>query len=99
MTAVIRVDGDADIVSTAVMNRFGLSSAVFSRHYPRAIRLAERLNNGQMVRNDTRNYWELHMPFDGWPGSDSGSGRLRVREALLGMTEVQSICGRSNERS
>ncbi|MDH6470865.1 acyl-CoA reductase-like NAD-dependent aldehyde dehydrogenase [Micromonospora sp. H404/HB375] len=91
LAAVIRVDGDADVLATAAMSRFGLSSAIFSENYPRAIRLAERLNNGQVVLNDTSNYWELHMPFGGWPGSDSGSGRLGVREALLGMTEVQSI--------
>ncbi|GAA2588933.1 aldehyde dehydrogenase family protein [Dactylosporangium fulvum] len=91
LAAVIRVDGDADILATAAMSRFGLSSAIFSESYPRAIRLAERLKNGQVVLNDTSNFWELHMPFGGWPGSDSGTGRLGVRETLLGMTEVQSI--------
>lgn len=91
LAAVLRVDGDADILATASMSRFGLSSAIFSENYPRAIRLAERLDNGQVVLNDTSNYWELHMPFGGWPGSDSGTGRLGVRETLLGMTEVQSI--------
>ena len=41
--------------------------------------------------NDSSNYWELHMPFGGWPGTDSGTGRLGVRETLLGMTEIQTI--------
>jgi acyl-CoA reductase-like NAD-dependent aldehyde dehydrogenase len=91
LAAVVRVDGDADILETAAMSRFGLSSAVFSENYSRAIRLAERLNNGQVVVNDTSNFVELHMPFGGWPGSVSGVGRLGVRDALREMTEVQSI--------
>jgi succinate-semialdehyde dehydrogenase/glutarate-semialdehyde dehydrogenase len=91
IAAVVRVDGDADILATAARSRLGLSAAVFSANFPRAIRLAERLKVGQVVVNDSSNYWELHMPFGGWPGSDSGSGRLGVRNTLLGMTEIQSI--------
>lgn len=91
LAAVVRVDGEEDILATAAMSRLGLSAAVFSDHFPRAIRLAERLGNGQVVINDSSNYWELHLPFGGWPGSDSGTGRLGVRNTLMGMTEIQSI--------
>jgi acyl-CoA reductase-like NAD-dependent aldehyde dehydrogenase len=91
VAAVVRVTGDADILATAAMSRLGLSAAVFSANFPRAIRLAERLDVGQVVLNDSSNYWELHMPFGGWPGTDSGTGRLGVRETLLGMTEIQTI--------
>lgn len=91
LAAVIRVDGDEDILATAAMSRLGLSAAVFSRDFARAIRLAERMNNGQVVINDSSNYWELHLPFGGWPGTDSGTGRLGVRQTILAMTEVQSI--------
>ena len=91
IAAVVRVDGDADILAAAARSRLGLSAAIFSTDFPRAIRLAERLDVGQVVVNDSSNYWELHMPFGGWPGSDSGSGRLGVRNTLLGMTEIQSI--------
>lgn len=41
--------------------------------------------------NDTSNYWELHMPFGGWPGKESGVGRIGGRWALEAMTEVRSI--------
>lgn len=91
VAAVLRVHGDADILATAKMSRLGLSAAVFSTDFPRAIRLAERLDAGQVVLNDSSNYWELHMPFGGWPGTNSGSGRLGVRETILGMTEIQTI--------
>jgi acyl-CoA reductase-like NAD-dependent aldehyde dehydrogenase len=91
VAAVVRVNGDTDILTTAAMSRLGLSAAVFSANFPRAIRLAERLDVGQVVLNDSSNYWELHMPFGGWPGTGSGTGRLGVRETLLGMTEIQTI--------
>lgn len=91
VAAVIRVDGDEDILTVASCSRLGLSAAVFSANFPRAIRLAERLDAGQVVLNDSSNYWELHMPFGGWPGMDSGTGRLGVRETMLSMTEIQTI--------
>ena len=54
-------------------------------------RLAERLAAGQVVINDTSNYWELHMPFGGWPGTDSGIGRLGGRHALEALTEIRTV--------
>jgi acyl-CoA reductase-like NAD-dependent aldehyde dehydrogenase len=73
---VLAADGDDALLAAARSSRLGLSAAIFTRDIPRALRLAEQLAVGQVVINDTSNYWELHMPFGGWPGTDSGIGRL-----------------------
>jgi acyl-CoA reductase-like NAD-dependent aldehyde dehydrogenase len=88
---VLAADGDAALLAAAASSRLGLSSAIFTRDIPRALRLAERLNVGQVVINDTSNYWELHMPFGGWPGTDSGIGRLGGRHTLEALTEIRSV--------
>jgi acyl-CoA reductase-like NAD-dependent aldehyde dehydrogenase len=85
-----RVDGDDAVLELACAS-LGLSAAIFTTDVARAMRLAERLRCGQVVINDTSNYWELHMPFGGWPGTGSGIGRVGGRYALEAMTEVRSI--------
>jgi acyl-CoA reductase-like NAD-dependent aldehyde dehydrogenase len=84
-------DGDEDILALTNSSPLGLSVAVFAADVSRALRLAERIPAGQVVINDTSNYWELHMPFGGWAGKNSGQGRIGGRWTLEAMTEVQSI--------
>ena len=88
---VTRVEGDEEILEVAARSRLGLSSAIFTRDIARAIRLAERIETGQVTINDTSNYWELHLPFGGWPGRNSGMGRVGGRYALEAMTAIRSI--------
>lgn len=88
---VTRVDGDEEILGVVNRSRLGLSCAIFTRDLRRALMLAERIEHGQVVVNDTSNYWELHMPFGGWSGKDSGMGRIGGRYTLETMTEVRSI--------
>ena len=88
---VTRVEGDEEILEVAARSRLGLSSAIFTSDIARALRLAERIETGQVTINDTSNYWELHLPFGGWPGRDSGMGRVGGRYALEAMTAIRSI--------
>ena len=91
LAPVTRASGDSEIIELANRSQHGLSCAIFSRDVARALALAERLEVGQVVINDTSNYWELHMPFGGWPGKESGIGRVGGRYALEALTEVRSI--------
>ncbi|HUY49425.1 MAG TPA: aldehyde dehydrogenase family protein [Streptosporangiaceae bacterium] len=92
LAPVTAVDGDLDdMVRTANTGELGLSAAVFGRDIDRTLSVAGRLRAGQVVINDTSNYWELHMPFGGAPGRKSGSGRLGGRHAAEAVTEIQSI--------
>ena len=88
---VTRVEGDEQILEVAERSRLGLSSAIFTTDIARALRLAERIETGQVAINDTSNYWELHLPFGGWPGRNSGMGRVGGRYALEAMTSIRSI--------
>jgi succinate-semialdehyde dehydrogenase/glutarate-semialdehyde dehydrogenase len=92
LAPVTSVEGDADdMVRAANAGDLGLSAAVFGRDLDRTLSVAGRLRVGQVVINDTSNYWELHMPFGGAPGRKSGSGRLGGKHAAEAVTEIQSI--------
>ncbi|NYD49703.1 succinate-semialdehyde dehydrogenase/glutarate-semialdehyde dehydrogenase [Actinomadura luteofluorescens] len=92
LAPVLRVAGDTEaILAAANRGRYGLSSAVFGRDLDRTLAVAGRLRAGQVTVNDTSNYWELHLPFGGAPGTDSGHGRLGGRYIAEAVTEIQSI--------
>lgn len=88
---MLAADGDDALLAAARSSRFGLSAAIFPRDIPRALQLAERLAVGQVVINDTSNYWELHMPTGGWPGTDSGIGKLGGRHTLEALAEIRTV--------
>ncbi|GAA2249578.1 hypothetical protein GCM10010402_00220 [Actinomadura luteofluorescens] len=92
LAPVLRVAGDTEaILAAANRGRHGLSSAVFGRDLDRTLAVAGRLRAGQVTVNGTSNYWELHLPFGGAPGTDSGHGRLGGRYIAEAVTEIQSI--------
>jgi succinate-semialdehyde dehydrogenase/glutarate-semialdehyde dehydrogenase len=66
-------------------------AAVFTGSIKRAFRMAERLETGSVVVNDTSNYWELHLPFGGRAGRGSGRGRLGGRHTLEEFTQLKTI--------
>lgn len=86
------------LIAAANAGSYGLSSAVFGADLDRTLATAGRLRAGQVTVNDTSNYWELHLPFGGAPGRDSGNGRLGGRYAAEFVTEVQSISINLTER-
>jgi len=92
LAAVQRVPDDVDaLLAVANAGTFGLSGAVFGTSLDETIAVASRLQVGQVTINDTSNYWELHMPFGGAAGRDSGIGRLGGRYVAEHVTQVQSI--------
>ena len=91
LAALSPVAGDEELLRATDASDLGLSCAIFTRDVTRALRLAERLRVGQVVINDTSNYWELHMPFGGGAGKRSGVGRVGGRHALEAMTDLRSV--------
>lgn len=87
---LIAFDDEEDAINLAINNRYGLASSVFTRDLDRAFRLIEMLPTGIVNVNDTSNYWELHLPFGGMAGKDSGIGRIGGRDALLAMCDVKT---------
>lgn len=70
---------------------FGLVSAVFTQDVDKAWQWAENLRTGITVVNDFTNYWELHIPFGGMSGTQSGLGRIGGRHTLEFMSDLKTI--------
>ncbi len=50
----------------------------------------EEMPTGIVNINDTSNYWELHIPFGGMSGKDSGTGRVGGRHALTATCDLKT---------
>ncbi len=87
---LIPVDSDDEAIAVANANRLGLVSSVFTQDLDRAFRFIDALPTGIVNVNDTSNYWELHIPFGGMSGKDSGVGRLGGRHTLMAMSDLKT---------
>jgi acyl-CoA reductase-like NAD-dependent aldehyde dehydrogenase len=83
-------DSDAEAFDIARDNRYGLVSSVFTQDIDRAFRFVEEMPTGIVNINDTSNYWELHIPFGGASGKDSGIGRVGGKHALIAMCDLKT---------
>jgi acyl-CoA reductase-like NAD-dependent aldehyde dehydrogenase len=89
---VIEVSSDEEALRIADANPFGLVSAVFTRDLDRAFKFSEALRSGIVVVNDFTDYWELHIPFGGASGKQSGIGRIGGKHAIMEMTDLKTVC-------
>ncbi len=89
---LVRVRDDDEILGIVNRNRLGLASSVFTRDLKRAFRFAEGIRTGLVNINDTSNYWELHIPFGGMSGKESGIGRIGGKHTLMAMTDLKTVC-------
>ena len=90
MAPLLAFDSDAEAFDMARDNRYGLVSSVFTENIDRAFRYVEEMPTGLVNINDTSNYWELHIPFGGLSGKDSGLGRVGGKHALLAMCDLKT---------
>lgn len=91
LAAIVRCADDDALLEAANSGRHGLVAAVFTTSLKRAFWFAERLETGSVVVNDTSNFWELHLPFGGRAGRESGRGRLGGRHTLEEFTQLKTI--------
>ena len=68
----------------------GWSRASSRSDIDRAFRYIDEMPTGIVNINDTSNYWELHIPFGGLTGKDSGTGRVGGRHALTAMCDLKT---------
>jgi acyl-CoA reductase-like NAD-dependent aldehyde dehydrogenase len=88
---LITVGSDEEAIAAANDSYLGLQAAVYTRSLPRAFRYLESLRVGNVVVNDSTDYWEAHEPFGGAAGTRTGWGRIGGRYTMLDMTDLRTI--------
>jgi acyl-CoA reductase-like NAD-dependent aldehyde dehydrogenase len=88
---VITVNDYDQAIALANGTGYGLQMAVFTRDIDKAFYFADRLRTGNVVINDTTDYWEAHEPFGGGGGTRSGYGRLGGRFTFDDMTHLKTV--------
>jgi len=78
-------------LSLANETELGLQVAVYTRSLERALRFGDELRAGQVIVNDSTDWWEIHTPFGGAGGTRTGWGRVGGRHALESMTDLRTI--------
>jgi acyl-CoA reductase-like NAD-dependent aldehyde dehydrogenase len=87
---VIVVDGDDEALAVANDSHLGLQAAVYTSSLRRAFRFLDSLQVGNVVVNDSTDYWEAHEPFGGASGTRTGWGRIGGRYTMLDMTDLKT---------
>jgi acyl-CoA reductase-like NAD-dependent aldehyde dehydrogenase len=96
---VITVDGYEKAIELANSTGYGLQMAIFTQDIDKAFYFADRLRSGNVVINDTTDYWEAHEPFGGGGGTKSGYGRLGGRFTFDDMTHLKTVALHINNLS
>ncbi|MDQ0800029.1 aldehyde dehydrogenase family protein [Arthrobacter sp. SLBN-112] len=86
-----------EAVAAANSTEYGLQAGVFTQSVDQALAIADRLEVGAVVINETSDVRIDSMPFGGF--KKSGVGREGVRYALLEMTEPKSTIINLPERA
>jgi succinate-semialdehyde dehydrogenase/glutarate-semialdehyde dehydrogenase len=88
---LIRVGSDDEALTVANDSHLGLQAAVYTSSLKRAFRYLDNLQVGNVVVNDSTDYWEAHEPFGGASGTQTGWGRIGGRYTMLDMTDLKTI--------
>jgi acyl-CoA reductase-like NAD-dependent aldehyde dehydrogenase len=88
---LITVDSDDEALAVANDSYLGLQAAVYTNSLRRAFTYLDNLRVGNVVVNDTTDYWEAHEPFGGASGTRTGWGRIGGRYTMLDMTDLKTV--------
>ncbi|WP_240374146.1 aldehyde dehydrogenase family protein [Bacillus piscicola] len=88
---IITVQDDEEAIQVANDTYLGLQSAVFTKSSARAYKYMNQLQTGNVVINDTSDYWEAHVPFGAAAGTRTGWGRIGGRYTMLDMTDLRTV--------
>jgi len=73
---LISVESDDEAIAVANDSHLGLQAAVYTTSLRRAFRYIDSLRVGNVVVNDSTDYWEAHEPFGGAALTRTGCGRI-----------------------
>ena len=88
VVSIMAFDEIADAVHAANNSEYGLQAGVFTQSIDLALAIAEHLQVGAVVINETSDLRIDSMPFGGF--KNSGIGREGVQFAVEAMTEPKS---------
>lgn len=88
---LLRVRSDDEALAVANDSHLGLQAAVYTKSLKRAFAYVDNLRVGNVVVNDSTDYWEAHEPFGGGAGTQSGWGRIGGRYTMLDMTDLKTV--------
>jgi acyl-CoA reductase-like NAD-dependent aldehyde dehydrogenase len=88
---LITVGSDDEALSVANDSHLGLQAAVYTNSLKRAFKYLDNLQVGNVVVNDSTDYWEAHEPFGGAAGTRTGWGRIGGRYTMLDMTDLKTV--------
>jgi acyl-CoA reductase-like NAD-dependent aldehyde dehydrogenase len=88
---LIRVRSDEEALAVANDSHLGLQAAVYTSSLKRAFGYVDHLRVGNVVVNDSTDYWEAHEPFGGASGTQSGWGRIGGRYTMLDMSDLKTV--------
>ena len=88
---LITVADDDEALAVANDSHLGLQAAVYTSSLRRAFRYLDNLRVGNVVVNDSTDYWEAHEPFGGASGTRTGWGRIGGRYTMLDMTDLKTV--------
>jgi succinate-semialdehyde dehydrogenase/glutarate-semialdehyde dehydrogenase len=87
---VISGGSDEELLEIANRDPLGLQAAVFTSSLRSAFFFMENLETGQVIVNDTTDYWDINMPFGGAGGKNTGWGRIGGKYTLMDMTDLRT---------
>jgi succinate-semialdehyde dehydrogenase/glutarate-semialdehyde dehydrogenase len=88
---LITVGSDQEALAVANDSYLGLQAAVYTKSLKRAFHFLDNLQVGNVVVNDSTDYWEAHEPFGGAAGTRTGWGRIGGRYTMLDMTDLKTV--------
>lgn len=88
---LIPVASDDEALRVANDSHLGLQAAVYTTSLRRAFKFSDALQVGNVVVNDSTDYWEAHEPFGGASGTRTGWGRIGGRYTMLDMTDLRTV--------
>jgi acyl-CoA reductase-like NAD-dependent aldehyde dehydrogenase len=88
---LITVGSDDEALTVANDSYLGLQAAVYTSSLKRAFKYLDNLQVGNVVVNDSTDYWEAHEPFGGAAGTRTGWGRIGGRYTMLDMTDLKTV--------
>jgi acyl-CoA reductase-like NAD-dependent aldehyde dehydrogenase len=87
---IITGGDDEELLEIANRDPLGLQAAVFTSNLRSAFFFMENLECGQVIVNDTTDYWDINMPFGGAGGKNTGWGRIGGKYTLMDMTDLRT---------